>query len=852
MRISAHRRIAWRKGRTRAVTVVLGRASSQDLDIPITVSRGSAESTDYTVLGLTSGDLPVSAGDTSATFTIRTRADLDDDDETVNLSFGTLPDGVAPGTTSSATVAIEDDVSATFGLSSYSVEEGSDRTVAVVLSKARCRPLDIPITVTRDRAESGDHDVVGLTSSGRLTFSAGDRSKTFTIEANEDTDNDDETLDLEFGSLPSGVVAGTTASATVTISDDEDATVTFGSSAYNVNEGEDVSVTVSLDGERSHSLIVPVTVSNDTAENGDYSVVGLTNGRLTFGAWETSASFTVEADEDTDNDDEIVDLGFGTLPFGVVEGSTPGATVTIDETNVPPKFDEVGSPTRTVAENTASNTDVGIPVSATDDDGHTLTYSLSGTDQGSFSIIERSGQIRTSASLDFETKDSYSVIVTADDDNGGTASIDVTINVTDVNEAPVGSAISDRTLASNVASLEIDLSIYFSDPDTNDTLSYNATSDAVGVATVGVNGTALTLTAVSGGTVNITVTAADRPSGNADRLMISQTFAAIVADRPPDQPAGLKAEAMIGGRGIELEWGRADGAVGYEVEIAPNPTVDAIDITGLKAEVTGLTPGTVYTFKVLACNPCGASGLYSLPSIPVDFEAPEPTNSGHQADHVVKYVVDPLGNSVISGAIEPAVNAWNFAMTRLGKGLNICMGTGCVNPDGYTARIKTVDNKNDALDNPEDSDGFDEGCGPSRACVKSVPNGDHRENLYMIFEDPPWFAQKDANDVWRSREYVWTKYKYKNGKLIPCLAAATPCAARYYVYVDRIMLHEFGHTLGLKDFYNDTETGLNGYLNGVKLPNAAMLKNAVMDTGFVINGEDIKQLEAVYLLHDPH
>ena len=73
-----------------------------------------------------------------------------------------------------------------------------------------------------------------------------------------------------------------------------------------------------------------------------------------------------------------------------------------------------------------------------------MTYSLQGTDSGSFTINSSTGQIKTYATLDHETKDSYHVAVfvrdskdiygdpdTVDDD-----SIDVTINVTDVNEPP--------------------------------------------------------------------------------------------------------------------------------------------------------------------------------------------------------------------------------------------------------------------------------------------------------------------------------------------------------------------------------------------------------------------------------
>ena len=105
-------------------------------------------------------------------------------------------------------------------------------------------------------------------------------------------------------------------------------------------------------------------------------------------------------------------------------------------TNAVPSFG-VASATREVAENSDAGTDVGDPVTATDADGHTLTYTLEGTDAASFQIVSASGQIQTKAGVtyDFETKSRYSVIVKADDNNGGTDTINVTINLTDVNEA---------------------------------------------------------------------------------------------------------------------------------------------------------------------------------------------------------------------------------------------------------------------------------------------------------------------------------------------------------------------------------------------------------------------------------
>ena len=98
-------------------------------------------------------------------------------------------------------------------------------------------------------------------------------------------------------------------------------------------------------------------------------------------------------------------------------------------TNAPPAF-QATSTTREVAENSAAGTNVGDPVTATDS-GDTLTYTLEGPDAASFDIVLTSGQIRTKSGVtyDYETKSSYAVIVKAEDRNGGSATIAVTITV---------------------------------------------------------------------------------------------------------------------------------------------------------------------------------------------------------------------------------------------------------------------------------------------------------------------------------------------------------------------------------------------------------------------------------------
>ncbi len=122
-----------------------------------------------------------------------------------------------------------------------------------------------------------------------------------------------------------------------------------------------------------------------------------------------------------------------------------------------------------IDENTAPGRNVGSPVRATDEDGDPLEYTLSGASE--FVIGETSGQIRVApgAILDFETPPtSYTVTVTADDDFGGLDTVDVTINLRDVNEAP--EAKDDSVVHDEDTSATVDVLANDSDPedDTSD------------------------------------------------------------------------------------------------------------------------------------------------------------------------------------------------------------------------------------------------------------------------------------------------------------------------------------------------------------------------------------------------
>ena len=91
-------------------------------------------------------------------------------------------------------------------------------------------------------------------------------------------------------------------------------------------------------------------------------------------------------------------------------------------------------PDRRTVEGSVAGRNIGQPVTATDanaaDEGK-LTYTLSGTDGGSFDIAASSGQLLTKDPLVHATKSSYTVTVTATDPFRASDTIAVTINVTE-------------------------------------------------------------------------------------------------------------------------------------------------------------------------------------------------------------------------------------------------------------------------------------------------------------------------------------------------------------------------------------------------------------------------------------
>ena len=162
-------------------------------------------------------------------------------------------------------------------------------------------------------------------------------------------------------------------------------------------------------------------------------------------------------------------------------------TITVTDVNEPPEFDWPVAELE-IAENTATNTNVGDPILASDPESDGLTYSLAGVDAASFNVGPLTGQIKTEGLLDHESPSDvggdnvYELTLEVTDgrdaDGNADTAVDHTIaliiTVTDVNEPPeFDSSVAELEIAENTATnTNVGDPILASDPE-SDGLTYS-------------------------------------------------------------------------------------------------------------------------------------------------------------------------------------------------------------------------------------------------------------------------------------------------------------------------------------------------------------------------------------------
>ena len=121
------------------------------------------------------------------------------------------------------------------------------------------------------------------------------------------------------------------------------------------------------------------------------------------------------------------------------------------------------------------------------------------------------------------------ITVTATDIADAMATQEIMVTVAAANTPPMAvGTIDPVTVTAGEMSDAMDVSAYFSDANTDDTLTYTAMSDMMSYATVSVSGSMLTITGVAEGMATVTVTATDTAGDYAMQTIMVTVEAADV------------------------------------------------------------------------------------------------------------------------------------------------------------------------------------------------------------------------------------------------------------------------------------------------------------------------------------
>ena len=174
------------------------------------------------------------------------------------------------------------------------------------------------------------------------------------------------------------------------------------------------------------AVVVHVLDNDRDPENDDLAVIRVTapqNGVAEVDAGGETITYTPRQDHH----------GADSFAYTVSDGHLDNqarVSVTIRPLNDAPAF-AAATAERSVSENAPPGAKVGFPVIATDVDDDPLTYGLTGAAALGFEIDEHTGQITVAEGAAPNTAQSpYSVTVSADDRQGETAMVEVTITVT--------------------------------------------------------------------------------------------------------------------------------------------------------------------------------------------------------------------------------------------------------------------------------------------------------------------------------------------------------------------------------------------------------------------------------------
>ncbi|MBG0744643.1 MAG: cadherin domain-containing protein, partial [Cylindrospermopsis raciborskii KL1] len=281
---------------------------------------------------------------------------------------------------------------------------------------------------------------------------------------------------------PGSAAGNNTYSVTVTATDagGSTATQTVTVNVTNVNEAPSFAAPTATFSTPENSTAVGTITAATDPDAGDtltYSLSGADADKFNFDITSRVLSFKTPPNFEAPGSAAGTNAYSVTVTATDAGGLTATQTVTVNVTDVA----EVGNPPVITSSSTFSlveNTTAVGTITATDADGDSLTYSISGgADQNLFTINPNTGVLSFKTAPNFEapgdagTNNVYNLQVQVTDGNNPVTQ-DLIITVTNVNEAP-SFAAPTATFSTSENSTSVGTITAATDPDAGDTLTYS-------------------------------------------------------------------------------------------------------------------------------------------------------------------------------------------------------------------------------------------------------------------------------------------------------------------------------------------------------------------------------------------
>ncbi len=251
-------------------------------------------------------------------------------------------------------------------------------------------------------------------------------------------------------------------------------------------EGGDISFTLSGEGSENFSVDANGNISLQTELD-----------------YETTTSYDLVLTASDGVNDTVFEISF--------------SVIDIDE----PAILTASTSATSFAEDSLTGINIGT-ASATDPEGQTVTFSLSGTGSENFSV-DSSGNISLVNSLDYETATSYTLALNASDGVNTTTS-ELIITVDDVNEAPsLSNSLAASSFAENVSTGTTIATASATDPESQ-TITYSLSgtgSDKFAVDSAGNITLSSALDYETTTSYSLTLTASDGTNSTSNTINIS-------------------------------------------------------------------------------------------------------------------------------------------------------------------------------------------------------------------------------------------------------------------------------------------------------------------------------------------